>query len=521
MSVISEDSNLRDDLSSSEGATLVYLNEATLAQLAAPSIFQFMNQADILTILTSVGAEVDIDYALQNAINDGVMSILLPWGRGKYACSQDVTLPLGFNIFSEGSKRVYQGTSDSAFNNAGAVIIKAKGATGIFKLTGRHTFKDLIFDGRDKTVGMINADTQVSGNRFINCASYRWLRGYGRTSGYVATLFLVGCSANNNYDGIYNLIDSKGTDLVINANDNIGINLQAGANNNSFTNARIEWNKKEGVMVYNAKAISFSGETIDRNGAAGVAIVNGGIVQLSGVSLQRNGAQASAGNSGNCHIRVEGTGSVLIATNVRTTSGADDDGQGNISPEYSLITAGNSESMTIIIGDSILNGAVISTSRSIKVAGIQKYRNVVGLPDVSTEGLTQIRDGKSCIGDPVLKTQLPALGTLDFSLKQLNTGMGAYSTPMTRTIEFQSRNEGLGTAESYFLKVQTSRLNTGNASINVLGTELGSVSNWGMTSSSPTSVAITLAVSSDGSTINGTLTGVDSNIRYVDIYLRP
>lgn len=518
---MTDTADLAIKLASSNGAALVAINEATLLQLAAPSIYKWMHQSDILTMMTVVGAEVNIDYALQAAIDDGVMSVLFPWGMGKYACSQNVTLPSGFNIFSDGSKRVYLGTSDTVFNNAGAVIIKALGATGIFKLSGRHTFKDLIFDGRDKTVGMMNADSQVSGCRYINCASYRWLRGYGRTSGYTATLFLVGCAANNNYTGIYNTVDSKGTDLVINANDDWGINLQAGANNNSYVNTRVEWNKAGGVMVFNAKEISFEGETIDRNGGPGVAVLNGGELQIIGTSLRRNGANAANGSSDNCHIRVEGAGSKFISAALITKYGADDDGQGNVSPQYSLITTGGSTDMTVSISGGIMSGATVAPARYITTANIRKFQNVIGLPDTSTEGLTQIRDGVPCIGDPVLKGNLPPHGTLNFSLKQLNAGMGTYNAPITRTIEFQSRNESQSAEESYFLKIRTSRLTTNNAVISTLGAELGSASNWGMSTESPGAVSITLSVSADGATINGTLTGIDSGQRYIDIFLRP
>ncbi|MFI2829465.1 right-handed parallel beta-helix repeat-containing protein [Klebsiella aerogenes] len=515
------DADLRQNLGSSEGTTLVVENEATVAQLLSPSIFKYMTQADIFTMLTTVGADVNIDYALQKAIDKGVMSVVMPWRLGIYNASQDVTLPSGFNIFTEGSKRIYTAENDTSFNNAGVVIRKAVGATGIFKMTSRHTFKDIIFDGRDKTVGMINADSQPSGLTFLNCSSYRWLRGFGRTSGYIGTLRAINCTANDNYDGFYNTIDSWFLNCVANANANQGWNFQAGANNNTLTNCTPEWNAKEGVMVYGAKVITITGDKIDRNGAAGLAIKNGGAAKIIGVSFQRNGAKAATGSSDNCHILMEGDGSELEMVCSKTIAGVDDDGGGNVSPQYGLITTGSSSNMKIVIGDSDMSGATVSPIRSVVTAAIRKFRNVIGLPDVSTEGLTQIRDGVPNIGDPVLNANLPVHGTMPFTLTQLFTGLGTYSTPITRTIEFQCRNESQGVPESYFIKVQTSRVKASNAIVTVLGVETGSASNWGMASAAPSAVAITLSVSADGKTISGTLEGIDSGNRYIDIFLRP
>ncbi|MFI2853811.1 phage tail fiber protein [Klebsiella aerogenes] len=518
---MTDTADLAIELGSSTGAALVAINEATLLQLAAPSIYKWMHQSDILTMMTVVGAEVNIDYALQAAIDEGVMSVVMPWGKGVYTASQIVKLPSGFCIFAEGSKRIYVSSVDADFNNAGVVIRKAQGASGIFKMTSRHTFKDIIFDGRDKTVGMINADSQPANLTFINCASYRWLRGFGRTSGYIGTLRGVNCTANNNYDGFFNTIDSWYANCGANANTNYGWNFQTGANNNSLANCRPEWNGKEGIMAYGAKVIAITGDTIDRNGLAGISIKNGSIVLLNGVRFQRNGAVAAAGSSDNCHILMEGEGSTLIASGLSTVAGVDDDGQGNLSPQYGLVTTGGSANMKIIIGDSDMSGATVSVTRSIVTASVRKYRNNIGLSDVSTEGLTQIRDGVPCIGDPVIKANLPARGTLNFTLKLLNVGMGTYSEPLTRTIEFQSRNESQNAGESYFLKVRISRLTTTDAVISPLGPDVGSASNWGMIDASPSAVGIAISVSADGTTINGTLTGIDNGARYVSIFLRP
>ncbi|HBT3181687.1 TPA: hypothetical protein MBF34_004801 [Klebsiella aerogenes] len=508
-------------LNAPTGSDVIYRGTSPITQQIAPSIFQFMTPSDINTIVTGVGTEVDVDYALQACVNAGYMTVNYPWVKGVYLHGDSVTLPSGFNIIAEGSRRPYTVSGDSSFNGCGVVIRKKIGASGIFKVTSRHTFKDVVFDGRDLTVGMVNANSQPANLTFINCASFRWLRGFGRTSGYIGTLRAVNCTAGNNYDGFFNTIDSWYANCGANANTNFGWNFQTGANNNSLVNCRPEWNGKEGVMAYGAKVISITGDTIDRNGLAGLSIKNGAIVLLSGVRFQRNGAQAASGSTDNCHILMEGEGSTLVASGVSSVPGVDDDGQGNLSPQYGLVTTGGSANMKIIIGDSDMSGATVSVTRSIITALVRKYRNNIALPDVSTEGLTQIRDGVPCIGDPVLNANIPAHGTINFTLKQLNAGMGTYSRPISRTIEFQSRNESQNAAESYFLKIRTSRNTTTDAVISPLGADVGSASNWGMIDASPTAVGIAISVSADGSTINGTLTGIDAGVRFVDIFLRP
>ncbi|MCY2604907.1 hypothetical protein OW954_25840, partial [Klebsiella pneumoniae] len=108
------------------------------------------------------------DYALRAAINDGVTIMECPPVPGIYVFGQSVvTLPAGFS-FEGGSRRTYTISSDASFNNAGTVFRLFNGASAIFKLTSRHTFRRVIFDGRNKSVRFMQGDDQTQWCRFFD-----------------------------------------------------------------------------------------------------------------------------------------------------------------------------------------------------------------------------------------------------------------------------------------------------------------------------------------------------------------
>ncbi|WP_407264293.1 phage tail fiber protein [Klebsiella quasipneumoniae] len=509
-------------LSSSVGAYLVYRGNSPIAEQIPPSIFEFMTLSDIESIMNNAGVELDIDYALQACVNAGYMTVGYPWPKGVYVHGDLVTIPSGFMIIGEGARKPYTISGDASFNGCGVVIRKKTGASGIFKMSGRHTFKDIVFDGRDKLTGSINSSSQIAGLRFERCGFYRWNNGVGRSSGYLGTVYLSNCNISGNNHGIFNFIDSRVVACTINANTLHGINLQAGANNNDFEATRVEWNGGYGAQAVGAIQNTFSGELVDRNGLSGFFANGGGAWTVIGTTVRRNGATAGSNGIDNCHFRVEGSGSYINVTSVITRAGADDDGGGVVTPEHVITYSGGSSNISAFLSNSSLEGSTLSTIRSVVVPSIRKYRNNTGIPDVSTEGFTQIRNGAPNIGDPIINVNLPVHGVINFTLTASTTGLGTFSSDsITRTIEFKARNNTLTVSESYFLKIDISRVSSGNASLAIYGAELGSATTWGMAGTSPAAVSIALSISSDGSLITGTLTGIDNSERFINIYLRP
>ncbi len=130
----------------------VYRNASPLARIIRSSIFEYLTEADQQALLTTPGVNVIADYALKDAVADGVMVLDIPWNVGALNFGLDpATLPLGFQFIGWGCRRPYTIDDDNSFLNCGVVIRVAAGASFPFYSTGRHVFRDIVFDGRDKT----------------------------------------------------------------------------------------------------------------------------------------------------------------------------------------------------------------------------------------------------------------------------------------------------------------------------------------------------------------------------------
>ncbi|HHB7551194.1 TPA: hypothetical protein ACN7L0_005238, partial [Klebsiella pneumoniae] len=184
------DAALRSNLGSGEGAMKVYRNASPLARIIRSSIFEYLTEADQQALLTIPGVNVIADYALKKAIADGVMVLDIPWNVGALNFGLDpATLPLGFQFIGWGCRRPYTIDDDNSFLNCGVVIRVAAGASFPFYSTGRHVFRDIVFDGRDKTTYLFyspSTATQFNGTRLEGCGFYRFAIGIGWASGGTA-----------------------------------------------------------------------------------------------------------------------------------------------------------------------------------------------------------------------------------------------------------------------------------------------------------------------------------------------
>ncbi|HHG6495610.1 TPA: hypothetical protein ACPXOD_004955, partial [Klebsiella pneumoniae] len=214
--VLMDGDTLSQNLGSGEGAMKVYRNASPLARIIRSSIFEYLTEADQQALLTIPGVNVIADYALKKAIADGVMVLDIPWNVGALNFGLDpAMLPLGFQFIGWGCRRPYTIDDDNSFLNCGVVIRVAAGASFPFYSTGRHVFRDIVFDGRDKTTYLFyspNTATQFNGTRLEGCGFYRFAIGIGWASGgaarYIGTMKAYFCSISGNGDGVRNLIDS-------------------------------------------------------------------------------------------------------------------------------------------------------------------------------------------------------------------------------------------------------------------------------------------------------------------------
>lgn len=527
------DPTLRANLSSSEaalGAALVNIGKASVRDVMRANIFSYMNKTDQLAIKGTVGTEVVLDYALQAAIDDGVTVLECPSVPGIYVFGQSlITLPIGFS-FEGKSRRTYTATSDASFNNVGTVFRLFNGASAIFKLTSRHTFRQVVFDGRNKSVRFMQGDDQTQWCRFYDCGIHRWSVGIGNSSpnGYSATLIVSGGTISSNTIGVKNVIDSLFLGATINANDTDGVQLLTGANNNAFLGVRNEWNNGDNYYGYGCKRILIQGELIDRAGKRAVAAVGGAQFTLSGVAVQRSGRLATEGTAEDAHYYVEGDTSSIIETAVHTTTGANDDGSGRQSPTYILATGGSSsDGKSFIASASNLSGY---TGTSWLRSGVVKGLSVIGctgVEDVKNFGFRRISDGVQYLGDAISALSLSGAGnTATLTFTTTSQAFSRYSSELlVRNLEIRARNNtSTGSVAYYSVNLIISReqasaaIAVDTASVRTFATLSGGT--WGITSASPTGVSLDFAISADGTTLTVTLTAIDSASRIINARLR-
>lgn len=527
------DPTLRANLSSSEaalGAALVNIGKASVRDVMRANIFSYMNKADQLAIKGTVGTEVALDYALQAAIDDGVTVLECPPVPGIYVFGQSlITLPIGFS-FEGKSRRTYTATSDASFNNVGTVFRLFNGASAIFKLTSRHTFRQVVFDGRNKSVRFMQGDDQTQWCRFYDCGIHRWSVGIGNSSpnGYSATLIVSGGTISSNTIGVKNVIDSLFLGATINANDTDGVQLLTGANNNAFLGVRNEWNNGDNYYGYGCKRILIQGELIDRAGKRAVAAVGGAQFTLSGVAVQRSGRLATEGTAEDAHYYVEGDTSSIIETAVHTTTGANDDGSGRQSPTYILATGGSSsDGKSFIASASNLSGYTGTSWLRSGVVATLSVLGCSGVEDVKNFGFRRISDGVQYLGDAVSALSLSGAGnTATLTFKTTAQAFSRYSSELlVRNLEIRARNNtSTGSVAYYSVNLIISReqasaaIAVDTASVRTFATLSGGT--WGITSASPTGVSLDFAISADGTTLTVTLTAIDSASRIINARLR-
>ncbi|MCU0137489.1 hypothetical protein N8D57_26640, partial [Klebsiella pneumoniae] len=438
------DAALRSNLGSGEGAMMVYRNASPLARIIRASIFEYLTEADQQALLTTPGVNVIADYALKDAVADGVMVLDIPWNVGALNFWLDpATLPLGFQFIGWGCRRPYTIDDDNSFLNCGVVIRVAAGASFPFYSTGRHVFRDIVFDGRDKTTYLFyspSTATQFNGTRLEGCGFYRFAIGVGWASGgaarYIGTVKAYFCSISGNGDGVRNLIDSMMFGCTINANDR-GVALTGGANNNFFGGCRNEWNTGDNWYAYQAGENQISGELCDRAGRGGVVAAKGSSWILNGVNVRRSGANQTVGDDYSANFIIIDDGKIELS-GVRTGVGANDSGDGGtISPSYNVSALGSGGG-TLLVSGSDMTGFVTSAINK-KAATLNKsITGNLGMDDDVNVGMTQVVKGRRIIGSQSSGTLAGSAGAT-LSLTKTNIFQNSFDTYITRSILIECR----------------------------------------------------------------------------------
>lgn len=483
---------------------------------SARSIYDFMTDDDVYNITHTVGFEVNVDYALQKVIDSGLFSIYYPPSKGIYVHGNSCTLPSGFNMYGQ-SRKPYTVSGDASFNNCGTVIRLLSGAPGIFVLSGRNTFSNIVFDGRNNTVGSMNATSQVSGCRFEMCGFYRWGIGLGRTSGYVATVYARGCNFSGNNTAMQDWIDSRAVDCTINAQVFRGVAMRSGANNNAWVGCRVEWNGTDGFYFYQSVGNVITGELIDRNGYAGITAADGASVSVSTCSIQRNGRISSNTNNG-ANILINDSGIILLNGN-RFTAGIDDGGTGILTPDYDVICAGGTGKILIASGNSF-SGGKLGYMKEVTIANKVITGNY-GLPDIVNVGTYQKSSGLVKMGNTSTGTLPPAASSGTLTLSLSIPAMTRYMIPQKIVLEISARDTIGGRSEYFTVPLLCSWESTVPA-VNMISSKLDTYPDnvWGPSTNTPTGVNVSVSISSDGSTITINLVSIDTRNRQLQAYIR-
>lgn len=516
------DQLLRQELASEFGGSLVNIESATVTELAENSIFRKMTRADINTMKNTLGAEVDVEYALQALQDEGHTSIVFPHDvKGIYTLAGNVTVTATLISYTPCVKP-YTISGDSSFLNKGAVIRKAAGADYIFGPGTVPRFYGLLLDGRDKSRPLFNQLNQPRGGILFNCGVYRFLYGIGS---YSYTSIQVGKSSIcANTIGIRNLIDSRVIDVTINTQSSHAVDLQAGANNNLFQNVRNEWNDGIGYNISGSVGNIITGELVDRNGSANFAITNGGGAIVGNLFSQRPGRTSAAGSTYNSHFYIEGANSYLMVSNVKTRTGVDDDGGGNLTPERVITMGGGSTDFTVQFDNCDLTGGTISPIRYVTTPDKQLFSNNIGVSDLKTTGVYQLSLGRRSVGG-ISNNQVLSSGVgSTLAISKTGDALADPTTsqptiPIRRTLIIESRTSS-GVASDFRLPFRISR-ETINASITPI-TSQGLSSPTGVwATTGATGVNVALSVSTDGATVTATLTSVDGVGRFIRLSIDP
>ena len=520
--VLMDGDTLRQDLGSGEGAMKVYRNASPLARIIRSSIFEYLTEADQQALLTTPGVNVIADYALKDAVADGVMVLDIPWNVGALNFGLDpAMLPLGFQFIGWGCRRPYTIDDDNSFLNCGVVIRVAAGASFPFYSTGRHVFRDIVFDGRDKTTYLFyspNTATQFNGTRLEGCGFYRFAIGIGWASGgtarYIGTMKAYFCSISGNGDGVRNLIDSMMFGCTINANDR-GVALTGGANNNFFGGCRNEWNTGDNWYAYQSVENQIFGELCDRAGRGGVVAGAKSSWILNGVNVRRSGANQPAGNDYSANFIIIDDGKIQLS-GVRTGVGANDSGDGGtISPSYNVSALGSGGG-TLQVSGSDMTGFVTSAINHKATTLNKSITGNLGMDDDVNIGMTQVVKGRRIIGSQSSGTLAGSVGAT-LSLTKTNIFQNSFDTYITHSILIECRigSQSLGDdikipvrfrrENLYYLDILTSGIVASSARIGLSGT----------------GVTVSLSINSSTGLVTVQLTNVDGLERTVNVSMLP
>lgn len=450
------------ELISTGGASMIGTNNSMTVQEKLNSLTRRVNVLDFMTDeeregVLSYSGTADNSNAFVQAFATGAKLIDVPAGR---YLVQNVTIPTRTRLFGDSGYKPYNVTSDASFYDTGTLIRKINGAANMFLWNTACGAQDIMFDGYDRASPAINSAT---GGKitvgFQRCGFYRWDRVGNRLGAYLGCTFQF-CNFNQNNIGIYNTVDGNHISCTINANKNDGVRLETGADSNTFTNCRNEWNEGNNWNFYGCVSIQVINELCDRAFLYGFRISNSN-VQIQNVDVRRSGRTASS-DATSAHFYIEN--SIVKMIGVKTSAGPDDTGGSVVvsSPAYIFRMEGaNSGSLTLT--SNRMTGSTIGIYSGSPRPETMRYSDNDGIEDFCNVGLyrknggKQYRNFQSASGVP---------GSSPINLTFTTSSVATYNNDLFN-IDLTWRNSSNGGSNGAQLSVISSR-EGGNASYNII-----------------------------------------------------
>ena len=286
----------------------------------------------------------DDSAAFQNAFNSGAKKIFVP-ATAKYYRVKDVILPEGVELEGIGRKRVYTAPKISSIEGSCAIVFDTSGSF-LIAFSGNNKISNLNFHGVDRSCDGFGPGS--GGSLFFrDVGMYRFAAGFGKTSGpYGHNCRLWNCNASGNTTGIRNFRDSHFYGCEINANEGEGVNLQAGADDNTFVGCKVEWNGKSNWKLYQCVNNGILGGVTDRSGGSYGFDIRQSQLTINGTVIRRSGRDDAVLSA---HFLL-GSNVSLLLNGIITKTGADDNGGGNVTPAYLFSVTDASSGPTVING---------------------------------------------------------------------------------------------------------------------------------------------------------------------------
>ena len=352
------------------------------------NVLSFMTKAQRKAVLNYTLTE-DVSGAFRLAFATGIRQVMVP--PGLYLV-RDLEIPTRVKMFGSYSYKPYNATSDASFGKDGTIIRKVAGADDMFLWNTACAAEGIMFDGSDRRSAAIKSK---SGGKitvgFYKCGFYRFDRVGNRHGAYLGCSFQF-CNFNQNNIGIYNTVDGNHIGCTINANKSHGVQLETGADSNTFTNCRNEWNEGDNWNFYGCVSIQVINELSDRAFGYGFRISNAN-VRITNVDVRRSARTATG--AGSAHFYIEN--SIVKMMGVTTSAGPDDTGGSvtTISPDYVFRFSGPANVGRLeLIGCRLTGGKLGVVSGTIRPA-VMRITDCPGWDDYCNEGVYRKANGRT------------------------------------------------------------------------------------------------------------------------------